>query len=200
VGLQRKEFCIFNKSYTEEEYWKCVDELKCLMLDRKEYGEFFPTKFSSTYGPESGAAVYCGCCLEEIQKIGPNNFDPNEDGATKRKEIDPNLLRAQADISDSIDDLTNDWIGIPIYDKEAKRTFAFLKPEIEHYRQLRIAPPDTHFIRRTNEASVLGQLCGFEKRSCVHCANELLVAKCLQYPDRKIYCRECYLKYLEKNG
>ena len=38
VGLRHKKFHIFNKPYSEEEYWKRVDELKCAMLDKGEYG------------------------------------------------------------------------------------------------------------------------------------------------------------------
>ncbi|PJA47369.1 hypothetical protein CO172_01905 [Candidatus Uhrbacteria bacterium CG_4_9_14_3_um_filter_36_7] len=200
VGLRRKKYYILNQPYTEENYWKEVDKIMCKMLEDNEHGDFFPTKFSSTYGPESGAAVYCGSSVEEIRQLGPNNFDPNEQGATQRKEIDPKLIRLRTDIPDSIDELTDDWIGVPIYDEEAKRTFAFLKPEIEHYRSVHVAPPNTHFIRRTNKASVLGQLCSLEKRLCSNCAKESLVAKCENYPDRKIYCKSCYLNYLEEHG
>ncbi len=45
VGLNRKKFCIFNKQYTEEEYWQKLDEVKCAMLDRGEYRKFFPASF-----------------------------------------------------------------------------------------------------------------------------------------------------------
>ena len=44
TGLQRKKFCIFNKQYNEDEYWKIVDKSKCDMLLRGEYGNFFPKK------------------------------------------------------------------------------------------------------------------------------------------------------------
>ena len=46
VGLRKKRFCIFNVQYSEEEYWQRVDELKCVMLERGEYGEYFSAAFS----------------------------------------------------------------------------------------------------------------------------------------------------------
>lgn len=46
VGLRNKSFCIFNTQYTEDQYWRIVDEIKVVMLQRGEYGEFFPPEFS----------------------------------------------------------------------------------------------------------------------------------------------------------
>jgi len=48
VGLNRKQFCILNKQYIEEDYWKKLDELKCHMLERGEYGEFFPLSMATS--------------------------------------------------------------------------------------------------------------------------------------------------------
>ena len=42
IGLKNRSFCIFNKQYGEEEYWRVVDIIKTDMLVRGEYGEFFP--------------------------------------------------------------------------------------------------------------------------------------------------------------
>ena len=46
LGLRKKKFHIYNRSYSEEAYWKRVDEIKCAMLDRGEYGMFFPAEIS----------------------------------------------------------------------------------------------------------------------------------------------------------
>ena len=45
-GLKHKKFCIFNVQYTEAEYWPLVDAIKTAMLERGEYGEFFPHALS----------------------------------------------------------------------------------------------------------------------------------------------------------
>ncbi|HBR80902.1 MAG: hypothetical protein UX09_C0015G0004 [Candidatus Uhrbacteria bacterium GW2011_GWE2_45_35] len=199
VGLKNKRFCILNKQYEETEYWQKVDELKCLMLERGEYGHYLPPELSSTYVPEGGATVYCGATEDELQKIGGLVFDPNAEGATgvDRLKVEPRTLDS---IPDSIDDLGDDWVGVPIYDEKAKRTFSFLKPELDYYRAKRIAPPAEHFIRRLNEVALNGQLSSFETKQCHKCQKELLVSKCPNYPDRKIYCNDCYLKYLEENN
>lgn len=200
VGLQRKEFCIFNKQYSEEEYWLKMDEIKCKMLEDGEYGKYFPVSFSGTYVPESGPVIYSGLSPEELEKFGGNKFDVNAEGATGSERIDQSKMRRADEVPNSIDDLTDDWIGVPIMDEAAGRTFSFLKPEIEHYRRLRIAPPNNHFIRRMVDVSFAGQLCVLETHSCTKCDKEILTSCNKRYPDRKIYCKECYLKYLEQYG
>jgi len=58
VGLRKKKFCILNKQYTESAYWDMLDELKCAMLARGEYGQFLPAKMSPAWFPESGSFKY----------------------------------------------------------------------------------------------------------------------------------------------
>jgi len=40
----------------------------------------------------------------------------------------------------------------------------------------------------------------FEKQNCHQCQKEILVAVNSTYQKRKVFCRECYLKYLEENN
>src|SRR3989338_10468327 len=46
VGLRSKKFCIFNRQYSEDEYWNLADEIKTRMLERGEDGEVFPILIS----------------------------------------------------------------------------------------------------------------------------------------------------------
>lgn len=200
VGLKRKKYCIFNKQYSEDEYWQKIDQIKCNMLEQGEYGRFFPAECSGTYVPESGPILYCGATIEQVKQIGGKEYDVNSDGATKKEEIDPNEIRDRNSIPDSIDDLSDEWIWAPTFDEVSERTFAFLKPELEHYRRLRIAPPTTHFIRRLHEVSFSGQMAALEERNCVECEKRVMTSYSMHYPDRKVYCKPCYLKYLEKYG
>src|SRR3989338_4584692 len=116
------------------------------MLDRGESGMFFPLSMGFSYVPENGAAIYCGATTDELAKMGGKMFEPTAAGAMGEGRVDPAKIRQTHEIPNSIDDLTDDWVGVPIFDSVAKRTFAFLKPELEHYRALRIAPPTTHFV------------------------------------------------------
>jgi hypothetical protein len=199
IGLKKKRFCILNAQYTEEEYWKTLDEIKCRLLDTGEYGHYLPVTLSSTYVPESGAVSYAGATPEELKQIGGNLFEPTADGATGAERI-TTTPRNASDVPDSIDDVTDEWAGVPIFDPEAKRTFSFLKPVLDHYRALRIAPPTRHFVQRFNSFSLLGQVAAFETRSCDSCKKSITVAQNRSYPNRRILCNVCYLAFLEQNG
>ena len=198
--MKKKEFCILNKQYSEEEYWKTVDDIKVKMLERGEYGEYFPTTMSTSYVPECGAVLYAGASDDALKKLGGNVFDPHADGAIPQNTQDQSKQRSAGDVPDSIDDLTDDWVGVPIYDQEMNRTFSILKPEAEYYRRERIAPPDRHFILRMKNLSHVGQKAQLEYRACIVCSKRILTSVNIRYPKRRTYCTQCYLAYLEKNG
>ncbi|MFH1315041.1 MAG: hypothetical protein ABIH67_01460 [Candidatus Uhrbacteria bacterium] len=195
VGLQRKKFCIFNKQYNEDEYWAKVDELKCAMLERGEYGEFFPLSFSSAYLPES-TSVWLGVNTEEqARKLGANVFPITAEGAVGN--IDSTERRTLEEIPDCVDGLSDEWIGKPIFDPEINRRFAFFPQEIQFYRKINLAPPARHFISRVKDLIAEANIAQYEETNCGQCNTSLTVAKNTTYKDRNIYCHECYLRYLE---
>ncbi len=201
VSLQRKKFCIFNKQYTEEEYWQRVDELKCAMLDRGEYGEYLPLKYSASYFPESGSRAIFHTDENDAKQLGAAEFDPNANGASGFDDFDPATGKTVEQVPDSIGDFkAEEWAGVPVFDQDINRQFAYLKPEIEWYQRHRIAPPNKHFISRLLELQGEMNTANFEDQTCDQCSAAIRVGKNFAYPDRKVYCRECYLKYLETNG
>ena len=201
IGLQRKKFHIFNKEYAEDEYWQKVDELKCAMLELGEYGEFFPANFSGSYFYEAGAPAFFGCGQKEAEQLGIDEYDPNANGASGFAEFDPEKGKTVEQVPDSVNDFkAEDWAGKPVFDPEKNRQFAFLKPEIEWYHRKRIAPPNKHFISRLTELQKEMNTAVFEDAKCSNCAADIRIGKNFMYPDRKIYCKKCYLDYLEING
>ncbi|HLD17932.1 MAG TPA: hypothetical protein VJB99_02540 [Patescibacteria group bacterium] len=201
VGIRRKKFHIFNKPYGEEEYWRKVDELKSSMLERGEYGEFFPLSMSPSCFEASGATMYVGAPREIGQeKLGAMDFDSDEEGAfgEEIRRAEPKTIE---EIPDSVDDLAAEtWANVPIYDPELRRRFVYLRPEIEFYHRHRIGPPRRHFILRTQELHLASNSGRFEQTTCGNCGKGLLTATNLTYSDRNVFCRECYLNYLERCG
>jgi hypothetical protein len=202
VGLNRKKFHIFNKKYSETDYWQKVDELKCAMLDRGEYGEFFPLSMATSYFPDSGAVLYFGAPKTiGAEKLGALDFEPESAGAVGEELSDTSKMRDIETVPDCIDDLKDeDWLGVPLWDTNWKRRFAFIKPELDYYRKHRLGPPRAHFIARMQKL-ILGANAGkFDKQNCHECRKEILVAANQMYKNRKIFCRECYLKFIEENN
>ncbi|MEK7105377.1 MAG: hypothetical protein AAB865_01705 [Patescibacteria group bacterium] len=199
VGLIRKKFCIFNKQYEEAEYWQRVDELKCAMLDRGEYGEFFPAKFAPSYWPVSVGLLY-QIEEDEATKLGVNLLDPESAGALGEL-AEGTVLHSLDELPDHINQTEPEkWGGVPFMDPAEKRRYALLKPEIALYKQLGIAIRSMHPMKRLKSMVFEANSGNFIDSKCFKCGKAVVVATNKTYPDRTIYCREDYLKFIEENG
>ena len=199
VGLNRKSFCIFNTQYTEEEYWKRLDEIKCRLLDRGEYGEFFPLKFSPNYFYASAALIYL---LDEAKEkaLGALHIDPESYGAVGEEPEGVEKMTT-ADIPDHIRDMDPSvWAKRMVFDEKERRRFSFIAPEIRLYKQLNIAPSNIHPMTRLKNLVFEANSAIFVDATCNKCGKALTVSKNATYQNRKIYCREDYLKHLEQYG
>ncbi len=200
VGLRHKKFHILNKEYSEEEYWKKLDELKCAMLDRKEYGQTLPSAFSTSYIPEGGPMIYLGAEVEDCQKIGMPTYPIDSDGAFGTMRLEGKEVASANDLPDHLDQIDDSWAGKIMMDTENNRPFTYLKPEIVFYKKHKLAVPRQHFTARVRNLIWTTNTGIFEERKCAKCEKTLTVATNRIWPDRKIYCEACYLNHLEKNG
>ncbi|MFH1405333.1 MAG: hypothetical protein ABIH21_04535 [Patescibacteria group bacterium] len=201
IGLRKKRFHIFNKEYSEQEYWQKVDELKCAMLDRGEYGQFFPMSMGPGYFPEAGAPIYYAAEPDEGKILGALDFEPSSYDAYGEKLTENVEALDPETVPDNIKDINPDeWANKPINDPVQGRKFTYYKPELEMYKKMGIAASNKHFIRRVLE--LYSQLnCGrMIDVKCEQCSKELKTAFNRAFPNKKVYCHECYLKYLEQHG
>jgi hypothetical protein len=197
LGLRHKKFCIFNKQYSEEEYWAKLDEIKCAMLDRGEYGQFFPASSFYSYCPDNGLIIYLA--QNEAGKYGAPEFDPEAEGAIG--DIDQTALRKSSEVPDCISDIKDEeWANVPLLDESMGRRFSYLKPELDFYRKNKVPAPTEHFIKRVFDLFLEQNSALFEEKKCASCQTDAVVAKNATYPNKKVYCRKCYLDYLEKHG
>ncbi|MBI2484672.1 hypothetical protein HYW18_00770 [Candidatus Uhrbacteria bacterium] len=190
VGLNRKKFHIFNTPCTEEEYYRLLDEIKCGMLERREYGEFLPATLSPTRFLDSGAALFLLADEVAGRQLGALEYAPESAGASGDPSI---VLLPVGDIPDSISDPSVEALsGKLFFDESLDRRFTFLKPEVEFYRAMKIGPPRDHFIARVRDLSFRANSGVFEDTICAKCSRNILVTKNKTFPSRTIYCRACY--------
>jgi len=201
VGLRHKQFHIFNKAYSEEDYWLRVDELKSAMLARGEYGRPFPIKFGFNYFPESGPVMYFGASVEDWDTTGRERFDASAEGAFGSLSLDDPRIKEVDQLPDHIRDLDEtEWAGKPIADRVIQRPFAFSKAEIAYLKKFNIAAPRHHFTVRMRDLLLSMSSGPFIHETCASCQKEIIMATNRTFTQRKIYCQSCYLQYLEKNG
>ena len=201
-GLNYKKFCIFNKQYTEEEYWNKLDEIKCAMLDMGEYGEWFPLSMAPGYFPDSGAPMYFAADeTVGFEALGSLEFDPESEGAIGQELSDVTKLKQIDDVPNCVDDLQiEEWAGVPIYDPVLKRRFSYIKPEYQFHKNHKIALSDEHFILRSKKLYQESNSGKFMNTSCHKCNEKVFTSINPTYKERQIYCKSCYLAFIEETN
>lgn len=198
VGLRYKRFCILNKQYSEEEYWKTLDDLKCRLLEEGDYGDIPGLRFSTQHW--TSLLDLFEIDKATAMKLGGRDFNLTGEGA-EGHDIAPEHILPPKAIPDRIRAEDFDRItGNFYFDQAIGRRFGYLRPELEFYLKLKIAPPRQHPRGRIMNIYRYLNKPEFTEAVCGKCGNALTVAKNFAYPSRKIYCKPCYLKYLEKYG
>ena len=196
VGLNRKSYCIFNKQYTQEEFWSKLDEVKCAMLDRGEYGKFFPAALSALGVKYGFNYVVAPFSADELIKIGGRDDDPI--AGMRFAPYDVNAPTSNIDdVPDRIADVGDEWIGKQFFDAEANRRFSVNAAELAYRKEHGYPFPRRHYTARLKDlvASCNGPL--QEKAACAKCQKEIMTSQSTVYPKRMIYCKPCYYQYLE---
>jgi uncharacterized Fe-S cluster protein YjdI len=101
VGLKDKEYCIFNKQYTKEEYFGLLKTIKSDMIEAGEYGEFFPFYTSPFAYNDTVAQEYFP--LDEVKAKGKGllwgDIEEKKHQATMSWDLLPDNIN---EVSDSI--------------------------------------------------------------------------------------------------
>ncbi|MFH1404715.1 MAG: hypothetical protein ABIH21_01295 [Patescibacteria group bacterium] len=198
-GLKKKRYCILNKQFGEKQYWEIIDQLKCKMLDDKEYGEYFPGKFCPCGFQFSMGELYFGYSQDDLKMFGALEFDPKRGQLLSPKGSEKSISSEQ--IPDKLDEINPDlFVGVPIYDKKIDRNYSVIKAEFEIYKNKRWPFPKKHFVTRLTNLIRHANSPLPIQYNCDSCQKEITTYKNFKFPERKIYCRECYLDYLEKHA
>ena len=210
IGLRNKEYCIFNKQYTKEDYEALVFRIKKHMeempyIDKKgrtyKYGEFFPIELSPFGYNETAAQDFLPVTKEVAQIMGFNWKDP------KSPEHQPTLLAQNLpdEIENSNVEITKENIGCLNCTRAYRiilKEYQFLKqfhlplprfcPECRHQARLKLRNPSKLWHRKC--------MCDYKvhQNSVKHsqhtegpCLNEFETSYA---PDRPeiVYCEQCY--------
>ncbi|MBI2485213.1 hypothetical protein HYW18_03650 [Candidatus Uhrbacteria bacterium] len=197
VGLKKKKFHIFNKPYGEEEYWQRVDEIKCAMLDRGEYGMFFPASLSQTGFQFSMGEFYFGYSDDELKKFGAPTFDPTKGNINESE----GLLKA-SELPDRLLDIdVSQHVGKPILDESLNRLYTITPAELAFYQKHRLPIPDKHFLTRLLHLVRHSNVPIPEETTCAICCTSVTTSRNALFSSRRrVLCRPCYLRYMEERG
>lgn len=188
-GLRNKKYCVFNKQYSETEYWELVDKIKTKILKDGEYGEFFPVSMSPFPYNSTLAHIEFPMGKEKIESIGGFFFEPE---ISMNENERSNVLQS-SDIPDDIKNVDDEIVKKILICEVTGKPFRITKPELNFYRTKSLPIPAKHPYQRILER--------FEKKNpfklwdypCSNCGKEMHTS---YDPAKKlkVYCEDCYIK------
>ncbi len=138
IWLRNKQYCIFNKQYTKEEYEKTVAKIIAHMQETGERGEFFDPSLSPFWYNETVAQEYYPSTKSESESKGYKRSDYEVPTPVSDK-----VLQAQ-DLPESIEELQDDILHFAIACEVTGKLFRLQPQELAFYRKHNIPVPRKH--------------------------------------------------------
>ena len=170
------------------------------MLERGEYGLFFPGSFSPSGFSFSVGQLYLGFSQKELHTFGALMLDPKRSFllAPKREDQQPVSV---CDLPDRPCDIPPDFAGmIPIYDAIGDRSFSLLPAELTMRLHYGWSLPNRHFLSRLTDLVHHANSPVEEKILCTSCQQSIVTFKNSLFSERRVFCQPCYLSFLETHG
>jgi hypothetical protein len=205
-GLQRKQYCIFNKQYSKEKYEELVPKIiehmekdaspsTAFGMNRGlssskptgSWGRYFPPQYAPFGYNETVASEYFPLSKEEALKQGFHWRDTKDDIPKVEKVIPAELL------PDRLDEIPDDVLNWAITCEVSKRPYRIQKPELSFYRKMHIPIPHKHPDTRYDERLALRNPRKLFARSCGKCG-EAIQTTYAQDRSETVYCEECYVR------
>lgn len=221
IGLRKKEYCIFNKQYSKEEYEtlkaKIIEQMNAMpYIDQKgrtyPFGEFYPPETLPFAYNESIAQEYFPLSRAEAESRGFLWKDEEEKNNA--------FTVAGKDLPDTIsgvsDDILKETIGC-LHERncvhQCTRAFRIIPDELQFYRRFNIPPPKLcsncrHYARlaqrtplrlwpRECQCGGSASKNGSYKNGAAHfhgaeaCPNKFQTSYAPDRPE-DVYCLQCY--------
>ncbi len=186
-GLQNKSFCILNTQYTEDEYYKKIDNIKTRMLQSGEYGDGVGMEFSAQAYNFSLAQVAFPLSKEEVINLGGYWANEPESNVGDMEIITVDELpQTIIEVDDSIVDKA---IMCPV----TGRPFKIINSELEFLKKMNLPLPTLHPAERMRRNFVLAPEGRMYTTQCKNCNVEI---QSLYDPESgyKLYCTDCFKK------
>lgn len=184
-GLQNKSYCILNKQYTEEEYFKIIDEIKTEMIEKGEYSDGLGFEFSAqAYNFSIGQILY-PLTDKEIKDFGGYIAKEPETNVGDLEVLNVDQL------PETINEVTDDILNKAICCEVTNRPFKIISSELSFLRRMGFPLPTIHpAIRMANrwKISPVGKK---YKTTCKKCNKDI---ESLFDPKENflLYCENCY--------
>lgn len=182
-GVKGAKYCIFNKQYSKEEYFKLREKIIQHMKKTKEWGEYFPIELSPFGYNETIAQEYFPLTEKEILA---KNLKYHEQKQHFKYE-GPKYI-----IPDNIEDVEDEILNKILTCEKTGKHYKIQKSELRFYRKMNLPIPRFCSDERHRQRMMLKNPRKLHDRNCDSCSGKI---KTTFSPDRpeKVYCEKCYL-------
>lgn len=182
VGLRNKDYCIFNRQYTQEDYEKLVP--KIIEHMGSDWGEYFPYNLAPCAYNETVAQEYFPLNQEQILNIN-----------AYFKEIQFESINVEAAYApaENINDISDDICQKTLRCEITGRSFKILPAELTFYRKMGLPIPRRHPDQRHYDRLEKHNAYKLHPHQCSNCGTKVESALTPNFPG-KIYCEKCYLQ------
>ncbi|MCX6807262.1 MAG: zinc-ribbon domain containing protein [Patescibacteria group bacterium] len=194
AGLKKKEYCIFNKQYSKEDYEKLAGRIAEHMQKTNEWGEFFPAALSPFAYNQATALDYFPLTKDEVIAKGWRW----QDEKTEIPKVERIITFDKLSVLDDITKVPDEILKWAIECKETKRPFMIQKLELEFYRKMNLPIPHFHPDVRYQNRLKLRQPRKLYHRVCDHEGCQVEFDSAYSPSDsQKVYCEKCYQEVIE---
>ncbi|MFA7685564.1 MAG: hypothetical protein WCX95_02060 [Candidatus Gracilibacteria bacterium] len=166
TGLVRKQYCIFNKQYSKEEYEVLVPKIVEHMIKTGEWGKYFPLSMSAFGYNETFAYDMNPMLKEDALRLGYKWSDYQQDTEISGENC--------------------------VVCEVTGRPFRLIKQELEFYKKQGIPLPNRHPDVRIEQRYRIRNPNKFWKRQCGKCGEEIVTTYDPKRPE-VVYCEKCFL-------
>jgi hypothetical protein len=189
VGLQRQDYCIFNRKYTKSDFEQLAARIVEHMKATGEYGEFFPVLLSPFGYNETAAQEYFPLERREAAASGFKWFDDQSPDSQLSS------LTGPARLPDRIRDVEDGIVGQTLLCSRSGLPFRINQKELEIYRKLNIPLPRLHPNERHLDRLRWRNPRALAKHACTKCGTQV-VSTFEKHRPANILCEDCYLLHI----
>jgi Zn ribbon nucleic-acid-binding protein/uncharacterized protein YbaR (Trm112 family) len=195
VSVKKGNYCILNKRYSEEKFWKLREKIiahmnEVLYTDKRgrvyRYGEFFPIELSPSAYNETIAAKFFPLSKKEIQAQGYRYREPDIREYT--------ITKPAAELPDHIKDTPDFLLDEVIGCNACPRGFRIIPQEIAFLRRMNLPlPRRCPFCRIEEKLDQWVKEFRLTTRTCDQCGTTFKTPHHKEDAPR-ILCKQCWLK------
>lgn len=186
-GLQNKSYCILNKQYEPEEYFRIVDDIKSSLLQSGKYADGLGIEYSALGYDISLASIAYPLTNEEILALGGYIAEAPETNIGDIVVVD-----AQ-DVPETIQEVSVDILTKAIRCQISGRPFRVIASELDFYRKMGLPLPTIHPELRIEETLRLVPT-GKKYSAVCSCCSKNIYSILDPENGYNLYCESCYQK------